>query len=1079
MSLRPELIKLSYTDTDPRRCFEIAKKLAAIYVRESMIGKERESREAFDFIDKQVKEYGAELADAHRKVLAYYGRQDHPQDASGPQRADDRAPRPQKPRLSPEELAALRAEEGTLVAELASEARQGKQRRAERTLQLQRELDTLLTSLTDNHPSVKRVRDELRINREESAKAGALEEQATRSARLRLEQVRKQLASAPDASRRPPRAALQPPAPELRGVGQDSTLAELVRRYEATNDVYQDLLKRRENARVSMELDNQHRGVALRIYEAPELPVLATGPRLMQVTIIGLVLAVLAPLGLLAAFVRFDPRIRSAQQNRAGGVRAAPHLHPLRADAARPVAPPAAHGARGRDGRGRVRHLRGVLRDQAQAGVMSHRGESGKGAPEGGDVPGGGEARAEGIVSLKPMSKEAHDYLVRGEGSRALGAPIAAAPPAGVVTNEQLESFRELRTRLVLMAEGVGLEHFTTMVVPMTGDSGASFVARNLAAAFTLQERPALLIECDFKHATQHEALGPGGDAEGLYDYLADADNPSAVLPIWPTVVPGLHLIPAGRCQTASPGPQREYLSSRPMKELMTKLRSWPCYLFLDAPPAKGSPDARILSDLADFIVLVVGYGRTTNHAIAQTAAMSIPRSSRASCSTSTPRSALRRARADHGATRVTPLDVATQEPPEAPGRIGGETAPRRVLYVVSLFPCWSETFIVREIETLIALGADVRILSLKAPYEKIVHPEAERLLPRVRHPLPAWSAALARARAFVAHPIALSSIVARVLTRLASRPADLAKSLAALARGVEHLAWIREFDPDLIHAHWATYPSTVAWALAKALRKPFGFTCHAHDIFVNDHLVKEKIEAADVPVTISRYNVEWLAKHRTPSARGRLHVVHCGVNLATIAFRAGGREPGLILAVGRLDATKGFDVLIDAVGALHRQGRRVRCRIVGEGPLEPSLRAAIARHRLTDLVELTGALPQGAVRESLRAASIFALPSVITESGNRDGIPVALMEAMAAGTPAVSTRVSGIPELIEDGAEGLLVPERDSRALAAALARLLDDPELGAQLAVAARAKIERQFDAALEAHKLLDLFAHARAGR
>jgi glycosyltransferase involved in cell wall biosynthesis len=312
-----------------------------------------------------------------------------------------------------------------------------------------------------------------------------------------------------------------------------------------------------------------------------------------------------------------------------------------------------------------------------------------------------------------------------------------------------------------------------------------------------------------------------------------------------------------------------------------------------------------------------------------------------------------------------------------------------------------------------------------------------------------------------------------RIAARI-QRPIDKAKSLEALLRGLEHLSWIREFDPDVIHAHWATFPSTVAWALAKILDKPFGFTCHAHDIFVNDHLLREKIESAKVAVTISRYNVEYLAEKATPKAREKLNIVHCGVDLTTIPFRADGREPGQIMAVGRLDPIKGFDVLIDALGELAQNGRRVRARIIGEGPLEATMKASIARYGLSDMVEMTGALPQPEVRKSLYASSIFALPSVVTPAGDRDGIPVSLMEAMAAGTPSVSTRVSGIPELIGHEREGLLVPERDPKALAAALARLLDDPALGARLAQAARVKVESEFDAAKEARKLLDLFAH-----
>src|SRR5262249_46901281 len=157
------------------------------------------------------------------------------------------------------------------------------------------------------------------------------------------------------------------------------------------------------------------------------------------------------------------------------------------------------------------------------------------------------------------------------------------------------------------------------------------------------------------------------------------------------------------------------------------------------------------------------------------------------------------------------------------------------------------------------------------------------------------------------------------------------------------------------------------------------------------------------VPVTISKFNVEWLVERITPRARERLHVGHCGGDLPTIPFPAGGRGPGLIMTVGRFGPLKGFDVLIDAPGGLQGQGGKVGCRIIGEAKLEPQMRAAIARHGLDDAVELTGAMPSAEVRKSLYAASVFVLPSVVAANGDRDGIPVSLMEAMAAGTPSVS----------------------------------------------------------------------------
>jgi len=398
---------------------------------------------------------------------------------------------------------------------------------------------------------------------------------------------------------------------------------------------------------------------------------------------------------------------------------------------------------------------------------------------------------------------------------------------------------------------------------------------------------------------------------------------------------------------------------------------------------------------------------------------------------------------------------------------------PRRIVYVVSLFPCWSETFIAREISELMAAGVDVQILSLKAASESMVQPDAERLLPLVHYPLPRAQAVWARLRAIASHPWVTATMAAQLAAGLARKPVDLAKSLEALGRGAEQIGWIRDFDPDVIHAHWATYPSTVAWGLGRALGKPFSFTCHAHDIFVNDHLLGRKVESASAAVTISRHNVTWLATHVTPRARDRMHVIHCGVDLRELPYRPGGRQQGFILSVGRLDPIKGFHVLIEAIGLLAQQGRRVRCRIVGQGPEEPGLRTRIARLGIGDMVELAGAQPQPRVRDLLYGASVFVLPSVVTAQGDRDGIPVSLMEAMAAGTPVVSTRVSGIPELIEDEREGLLVAEGDARALARALERMLDDPEQAGVMAAAARDKVEREFNVVEEARKLRELLS------
>lgn len=178
----------------------------------------------------------------------------------------------------------------------------------------------------------------------------------------------------------------------------------------------------------------------------------------------------------------------------------------------------------------------------------------------------------------------------------------------------EVDAFRELRTRLLAACEG----NFITLVAPVSVGSGGSFVARNLAAAFAFDEaKHALLVDCDLLHPCQHTTMRVDV-AGGLIDYLEDVESGLANV-LYDTGVPRLRLIPAGQARETG----AEYFTSLRMRLLLDSLRSpYPDrYVFLDSPPVRGGPDARILADLADVVVLVAGYGRDTPAAIAQAAA--------------------------------------------------------------------------------------------------------------------------------------------------------------------------------------------------------------------------------------------------------------------------------------------------------------------------------------------------------------------------------------------------------------------------------------------------------------------------
>ena len=404
------------------------------------------------------------------------------------------------------------------------------------------------------------------------------------------------------------------------------------------------------------------------------------------------------------------------------------------------------------------------------------------------------------------------------------------------------------------------------------------------------------------------------------------------------------------------------------------------------------------------------------------------------------------------------------------------EARTTRVLYLVSLFPCWSETFIVREIDELVRLGVDVHILSLKHASEKLVQSDAQALLGRVLYPA-RWPLAPANVLKEVARQPLRSLLELLALLRgLAGQPQSLAKSLVVWWRTLALLPAVRALAPEHLHAHWATFPSTAAMLIARRLGVPFSFTAHAHDIFLEDHLLAAKLRQAAFGATISEFNRRYLAETVSPLALERLRIVHCGVAPAGFAFQPGGREAGRILAVGRLDEIKGFVHLIDACALLARRGVAFDCDIIGEGTLRPALQQRIAAAGLDACVRLLGAMPQEKVREHLSRAAVFVLPSVVTSRGDRDGIPVALMEAMAVGLPVVSTRVSGIPELVVDGVTGRLAEPGDAQGLSLAIERVLAEPAAAAAMARTARSVVERDFNIATEAGKLLDAIQGAR---
>ena len=404
------------------------------------------------------------------------------------------------------------------------------------------------------------------------------------------------------------------------------------------------------------------------------------------------------------------------------------------------------------------------------------------------------------------------------------------------------------------------------------------------------------------------------------------------------------------------------------------------------------------------------------------------------------------------------------QAGPSGPGRHR-----MRIVYLVSLFPCWSETFILREIQALLRKGVDVRIFSLKHASEAIVHQDAVAMQARVTYPPRPWVVLLEVARELARMPFLHATLLFRMIVGMWRTPVTLLKTLVTWARVLGVARQLRAARVDHIHAHWATYPSTAAWILKHVLDVPFSFTAHAHDIFVENQCFRDKLMAASLTVTISEFNRAWIHERHSDARQAQIAVIHCGIDTARFEFRPSGRDLATMLSIGRLEEIKGFPYLLQAVRLLRDRGVSVRCDIVGDGRLRRELVGLIEALDLHDAVVLRGAVSQEGIRALLYAAGVFVLPSIVTKRGDRDGIPVALMEAMACGLPVVSTRVSGIPELVADGVHGLLVEPCAAAPLADATHSLIVDQDLRARLTTAARRQIEENFNVDSEATRLL----------
>lgn len=403
------------------------------------------------------------------------------------------------------------------------------------------------------------------------------------------------------------------------------------------------------------------------------------------------------------------------------------------------------------------------------------------------------------------------------------------------------------------------------------------------------------------------------------------------------------------------------------------------------------------------------------------------------------------------------------------------------VAYLVKRFPRLSETFVLQEFLELRRQGLDLRLYALMHPGEQVVQPAAAELLPEVTYlhhrgrPWRSWARLLGgAARQALSNPSGFAALSGLLLRR--PSPASVRHAVEALWLARD----LRLAGASHLHAHFAHSPAAVAHMTWVAGGPAFSFTAHAKDLYTTPaEALRPRLRAAAFVVTCTRFNAGHIVDldPADRSLRERLHVLYHGTDIGRFSPTGCRPERGRVLSVGRLVPKKGYPALLLALALLAARGMDFTCDVFGEGELRPALEAEITRLGLRSRVRLRGAAPQEELVREYRRTSVFALTPQVMPSGDRDGIPNVLVEAMACGVPVISTRVSGIPELIEHGADGLLVEPAGIVAIADGIERLLRDPELASRLGRAGRRKVERLFDVRCNTARLLDLFGAAGA--
>jgi glycosyltransferase involved in cell wall biosynthesis len=413
------------------------------------------------------------------------------------------------------------------------------------------------------------------------------------------------------------------------------------------------------------------------------------------------------------------------------------------------------------------------------------------------------------------------------------------------------------------------------------------------------------------------------------------------------------------------------------------------------------------------------------------------------------------------------------QKDPESSQQAG----PCKIAFIVSAFPMLYETFILNEIIAMEQLNLDIEIYPLLRKRDPVDYPQIDRLIKRT-HYQPFLSGPVLYASWYFIrrYPLEYFRVLFEVLKGTFGSFNFFFGTLGIFWKSVRFAYEMANDGIKHIHAQFANHPAIAALII----KRPFSLTARGSDIHKDRRMLDRKIAAAEFAITVSDYNKKLMVKACGQRFDDKIHVIYGGIDTDAVS-PSSRRHPNRsfqILCIARFEEVKGHHYLVEACRLLQQRGVDFECHLIGDGPLYHKIEQQVAKAGLSHRIRFHGNCPHAQVIERLSLADVAVLATVTAGSGKREGIPNVLKEAMACGLPVVGSIISGIPELVEDGISGFLVPPGDATALANALQKLHENSALRQRMGRAGREKIVHDFNLRKSTYKRACLFLKRNLG-